>query len=123
MIEKIRSARLAGRTHFMVVVAEGAGSAPDIAKRIHEATGLDPRVTVLGHIQRGGSPTARDRVTATRMGFAAVTALAEGRFNRIISIQSGSVTELDMEEALTMKKPLNEQQYAVLAAMTGGGSE
>ena len=57
-----------GSTHYMVVVAEGAGSAIDIGRRIHEEVGIDPRVTVLGHIQRGGSPTARDRETASRMG-------------------------------------------------------
>ncbi len=123
VVEKIRNARLNGRTHFMIVVAEGAGSAIEIGKQIQSATGLDPRVTVLGHIQRGGIPTARDRVTATRMGYCAVYALAEGKGNRVIVSQNGLVTDLDMEEALTMRKPLNEQQYALLSAMTGGGSD
>ena len=77
--EKIRRARLAGTTHFMVVVAEGAGSAVEIGNRIREEIGLDPRVTVLGHIQRGGSPTARDRETASRMGYEAVMVLTAGR--------------------------------------------
>ena len=62
VVEKIRQARLSGTTHYMVVVAEGAGSAVDIGKRIHEELGIDPRVTVLGHIQRGGSPSARDQI-------------------------------------------------------------
>ena len=75
VVENIRRARLAGTTHYMVVVAEGAGSAFEIADQIHEMSGIDPRVTVLGHIQRGGSPSARDRETASRMGFAAVHAL------------------------------------------------
>ena len=123
VVEKIRNARLNGRTHFMIVVAEGAGSAIEIGKQIHAATGLDPRVTVLGHIQRGGIPTARDRVTATRMGYGAVCALAEGKGNRVIVSQNGLFTDLDMEEALTMHKSLNEQQYALLSAMTGGGSD
>ena len=61
VVERIRESRLAGNTHFMIVVAEGAGSAVEIGKRIQETVGIDPRVTVLGHIQRGGSPTARDR--------------------------------------------------------------
>ena len=74
VIEKIRQARLSGRTHYMVVVAEGAGSAFDIAGEIKKAIGLDPRVTVLGHIQRGGSPSSRDRETATRMGYHDATA-------------------------------------------------
>ena len=68
VIEKIRRARLNGFTHYMIVVAEGVASAADIAQRIKDTIDLDPRVTVLGHIQRGGSPTGRDRVNATKMG-------------------------------------------------------
>ena len=82
IIEKIRNARLNGFTHYMVVVAEGAGSAFDVANRIRDEIALDPRVTVLGHVQRGGSPTARDRVMATRMGYRAVEILAAGSTNR-----------------------------------------
>ena len=69
VVEKIRRARFNGFTHYMIVVAEGAGSANEIAAKIKEATDLDPRVTVLGHIQRGGVPTGRDRVNATKMGY------------------------------------------------------
>ena len=123
VVEKIRSARLNGRTHFMIVVAEGAGSAVEIGKQIQEATGLDPRVTVLGHIQRGGIPTARDRVTASRMGFCAVNALVRNEGNRVVVSKNNEIIDLDMEEALAMRKPLNEQQYALLSAMTGGGSD
>lgn len=78
VIEKIRASRLRGKTHYMIVVAEGAASAFDIGNRIKETIALDPRVTVLGHIQRGGTPSARDRVMATRMGHHAVQVLAEG---------------------------------------------
>ena len=123
VVEKIRSARLNGRTHFMIVVAEGAGSAVEIGKQIQAATGLDPRVTVLGHIQRGGIPTARDRVTASRMGFCAVNALIRNEGNRVVVSKNSEIIDLDMEEALAMRKPLNEQQYALLSAMTGGGSD
>ena len=118
VVEKIRRARLAGTTHYMVVVAEGAGSAFDIAKRIHEETGIDPRVTVLGHIQRGGSPTARDRETASRMGYEAVISLEEGRGNRIIATQDGRIVDLDMEAALAMSKQFEMERYAVLEALT-----
>ena len=76
--EKIRHARLNGKTNFMIVVAEGAASAVDVGRQIQEELALDPRVTILGHIQRGGSPTAKDRVTATRMGYEAVQLLAPG---------------------------------------------
>jgi len=119
VVEKIRNSRLAGKTHYMIVVAEGAGSAVDIAKGIREKLALDPRVTILGHIQRGGTPSARDRVMATRMGYSAVQALAEGKTNRVICAQHGSMIDVDIEEGLAMKKGLNEQQMEVLLAMTG----
>ena len=123
VVEKIRQARLSGTTHYMVVVAEGAGSAVDIGKRIHEELGIDPRVTVLGHIQRGGSPSARDRETASRMGYEAVQSLAEGRGNRIICTQDGKVVDLDMEEALAMTKQFDMERYRVLEATTTGAGD
>ena len=118
IVEKIRRARLAGTTHYMIVVAEGVASAMDIAKRIHDEVGIDPRVTVLGHIQRGGSPSARDRETASRMGYEAVKVLAESRGNRIVATQDGRIVDLDMEEALQMTKSFNMDRYQVLEAMT-----
>ena len=121
VVEKIRRARLAGTTHYMVVVAEGAGSAIDIGKRIHAEVGIDPRVTVLGHIQRGGSPTARDRETASRMGYEAVLSLVEDRGNRIIAIRDGHTLDLDMEEALAMTKTFQMDRYQVLEALTNNG--
>ena len=123
VVEKIRQARLSGTTHYMVVVAEGAGSAVDIGQRIHEELGIDPRVTVLGHIQRGGSPSARDRETASRMGYEAVQSLAEGRGNRIICTQDGKVVDLDMEEALAMTKVFDMERYRVLEATTTGAGD
>ena len=123
VVEKIRQARLSGTTHYMVVVAEGAGSAVDIGKRIHEELGIDPRVTVLGHIQRGGSPSARDRETASRMGYEAVQSLAEGRGNRIICTQEGKVVDLDMEEDLAMTKVFEMERYRVLEATTTGAGD
>ena len=119
VIEKIRSARLRGRTHYMIVVAEGAGSAVAIGEKIHEELTLDPRVTILGHIQRGGTPSARDRTMATRMGYAAAEALVEGKTNRVICAQHGTMIDVDIEEGLRMKKGLNLQQTKVLNAMTG----
>ena len=118
VVEPIRKARLAGVTHFMIVVAEGVGSAVDIGKRIQEEVGIDPRVTVLGHIQRGGTPSSRDRETASRMGYAAVQSLIEGKGNRVIATQEGSVVNLDMEEALAMTKPFVFDRYDVLEALS-----
>ena len=119
VIEKIRRARFNGFTHYMIVVAEGAGSAAEIAAKIKETIDLDPRVTVLGHIQRGGSPTGRDRVNATKMGFLAVELLAEGKTNRIICTNGGTFTDIDIEEALSMKKDIQQMEIDVLRAMTG----
>lgn len=121
VVEKIRRARLSGSTHYMVVVAEGAGSAIYIGRRIHEEVGIDPRVTVLGHIQRGGSPTARDRETASRMGYEAVLSLIEDRGNRIICTHDGRIVDLDMEEALAMTKQFQMDRYQVLEALANTG--
>ena len=133
--EKIRSARLAGRTHFMIVVAEGAkqkddgsldnekvgngGAGYQVASLIKEELGLDPRVTVLGHIQRGGAPNARDRVTASRMGYLAVETIAAGKTNRVIVHKDGGLVDIDMSEGLLLKNTLNEDEKLVLATMTG----
>ena len=122
VVEKIRRARLAGTTHYMVVVAEGAGSAFEIANRIQDEVGIDPRVTVLGHIQRGGSPTARDRETASRMGYEAVQVLLQDKGNRIISSLDGRIVDLDMEEALAMTKSFEMDRYDVLEALTNSGN-
>ena len=119
VVEKIRNARLNGFTHYMVVVAEGAGSAFKVAERIKEETALEPRVTVLGHIQRGGTPTARDRVTATRMGYRAVDILASGGTNRIVCLRTGAMCDMDIDEALAMQKGIDKEEFTVLEAMTG----
>jgi 6-phosphofructokinase 1 len=104
--EKIRKGRIAGRTHHLIIVAEGVGHINELAEKIKESTGMDPRVTILGHIQRGGSPTARDRVTASRMGELAVRALVEGKSNRVIVMQNSEILDIDMEEAFKMEKSL-----------------
>ena len=117
VVERIRQSRLMGNTHFMIVVAEGAGSAVEIGKLIQEEVGIDPRVTVLGHIQRGGSPTARDREVATRMGYAAVMAIVEGKANSIICTHDGHLIATPIEEALAQTKHLQMERYDVLEAM------
>ncbi len=119
IVENIRKARLSGKTHFMVIVAEGAAHATDICGKIKDELALDTRVTILGHIQRGGAPSARDRVTAATMGYEAVKALYEGKTNRVIRSISGKMEDIDIEEALKMQKGLDEEQYEVLEAMTG----
>lgn len=119
VIEKIRQARFNGFTHYMIVVAEGAGSAADIAKKIKEVIDLDPRVTVLGHIQRGGCPTGRDRVNATKMGFLAVELLLQDKTNRIVCTNEGNYVDIDIEAGLQMVKGIQSMEVNVLSAMTG----
>jgi len=119
VIEKIRQARFNGFTHYMIVVAEGAGSAADIALKIKDSLDLDPRVTVLGHIQRGGCPTGRDRVNSTKMGYLAVEKLLEGKTNRIICTRDGKFTDVDIQEGLAMNRDIQSMEVDVLAAMTG----
>lgn len=119
VIEKIRQARFNGFTHYMIVVAEGAGSATDIAAKIKNSIDLDPRVTVLGHIQRGGTPSARDRVNATKMGFMAVELLLAEKTNRIVCTSNGKFMDVDIDEGLEMKRCIQQMEVDVLAAMTG----
>ena len=111
IIEKMRVGRIKGRNHHIIIVAEGYGAAQDVADRIHEASGIDTRVTILGHIQRGGSPSARDRVMATRMGYEAVMALEAGKTNRVIVFDDNRVTDLDIEEGLARQKDLEQDLF------------
>ena len=120
VIERIRGARLAGYTHFMIVVAEGAGHADEVGQKIQEALGIKPTITVIGHIQRGGAPTGRDRETATRMGYYAVESFVEGRGNCIIATQEGGIVEIPIEEALAMKKHLQMDRYRIMEIMQYG---
>ena len=108
IVEKMRIGRIKGRNHHIIIVAEGYGSAQDVADQIHEATGIDTRVTILGHIQRGGSPSAMDRVMATRMGYAAVRALMEGKTNRVVVSDNNIVTNIGIVEVLAQSKDLNQ---------------
>ena len=108
IVERMRIGRIKGRNHHIIIVAEGYGSAQEVADQIHEATGIDTRVTILGHIQRGGSPSAMDRVMATRMGYAAVRALMEGKTNRVVVSDNNIVTDIDIEEGLAQSKDLNQ---------------
>ena len=108
IVERMRIGRIKGRNHHIIIVAEGYGSAQEVADQIHEATGIDTRVTILGHIQRGGSPSAMDRVMATRMGYAAVRALMEGKTNRVVVSDNNIVTDIDIAEGLAQSKDLNQ---------------
>ena len=113
IVKKMRANRIRGRKHHIIIVAEGVGNAQDVADRIHTATGIDARVTILGHVQRGGSPTVRDRVMASRMGYHAVKILVEGKSNRVVCARNNEITDYDIEEGLNMSKDLNQELYEV----------
>lgn len=113
VIAKIENTKKTGKQHFIIVVAEGVGGVEDIAKQIQDATGIESRATILGHVQRGGRPTVRDRVMATRMGYAAVELLNQGIGNKVICARSGEIFNMDIYEALNMTKTLNEKMYKV----------
>jgi 6-phosphofructokinase 1 len=111
--EKMLRAKTHGKTHFLIVVAEGVGQSDVIAREIQEMTGMESRVTVLGHVQRGGSPTVRDRVLATEMGYHAVELLDQGIGNRIVGLKDGKVYDIDLQEGLAMKKPFLDRRYDI----------
>lgn len=104
IIQKINDSRATGKSHFIIIIAEGVGGTQELTRKIEEDTGIVSRCTILGHVQRGGSPTVRDRVTASQMGNHAVELLAKGIGNRVVVIQNGKVTDLDIQQALAMKK-------------------
>lgn len=102
-----------GKHHFIIVVAEGVGQTENISRTLQEMTGIESRVTVLGHVQRGGSPTLRDRVIATEMGYHAVELLEQSIGNRIVGLKDGKVYDIDLQEGLAMKKPFIDQRYDI----------
>lgn len=99
--------------HNLVVIAEGVGKSDEIAREIEEISGIETRLTVLGHIQRGGSPTAFDRILASKMGHRAVELLMEGKSGRVIGTVKGDIVDLDIHEALSIERPFNEQLYQI----------
>ncbi len=103
-----------GKNHFIIVVSEGVGQVESIARTIQEMTGIESRATVLGHVQRGGSPTVRDRVAATELGYRAVELLEQGVGNRIVGFKDGKVYDIDLQEGLAMKKPFDDARYDIL---------
>ncbi len=108
VIKKITDTQKMGKKHFIVIVAEGIGGVSEMAKAIEEATGIETRATILGHVQRGGRPTLRDRLIATQMGYEAVQLLKDGIGNRVVAYKLGKVVNYDIYEALNMTKGIDE---------------
>ncbi len=113
IINDIIDGRKKGKQHHIIINAEGIGHSTSMAKRIEAATGLETRATILGYMQRGGSPTAKDRVYASIMGAYASDILCEGKSKRIVAYRDGKFQDYDVEEALNMTKDLDEYTYEV----------
>lgn len=113
VIEKIKKAQALGKKNFTVVISEGVGQSQELAQKIEQATGIESRATILGHIQRGGNPTIRDRVAASAMGHYAVTLLAKGVGNRVVGMKKDDVVDFDVQEALNMTKDFPVDIYHV----------
>ena len=113
IIKKINATKSNGKKHFIVIVAEGVGGVEEIAKQIMAGTGVDSRATVLGHVQRGGNPTLRDRLRATQMGYEAVQLLNQGKGNRVVAYKGSSVVNYDIEDALEMKKEFDQNMLKI----------
>ncbi len=116
VISRIINTQKTGKKHFIIVVAEGVGKVNDLAKYIEQRLGIEARATILGHVQRGGTPTVRDRVVASQMGYKAVELLNQGMGNRVVVMRDGKITDLDIDEALSMERVFDMELYKV--AMT-----
>ncbi len=113
VIKKIEEGRRYGKTNFIVIVAEGVGHAEELSRYIQDTTGIVTRATILGHVQRGGSPTSRDRVLASQYGNLAVELLAAGKSNRVVGIKNDALVDFDLHEALAMKKEFPMDLYGM----------
>ncbi|MBO5227326.1 MAG: 6-phosphofructokinase [Ruminococcus sp.] len=102
-----------GKQNFIIVVSENVGHSQEIATSIQEKTGIEARATILGHVQRGGSPTVRDRVVASEMGYYAVELLSQGISNRVVGMQKNEIVDFDIQEALSMKKSYDERLHKI----------
>ena len=100
-----------GKVHFVIIVSEAIGGVEEMAKRIQAETGVETRATILGHVQRGGSPTAKDRIVASQMGYHAVQLLKDGIGNRVVAMQKEKILDIDIFEALNMKNTVDLDMY------------
>ena len=111
--KKMLESKKTGKQHFIIVVSEGVGHSEDIARTLQDKTGIEARTTILGHVQRGGSPTVRDRVVASQMAYHAVELLSQDIGNRVVGMQHNEIVDFDIQEALSMKKDFPEDLYKI----------
>ncbi len=113
LVNNIIDNRKKGKKHHIIINAEGIGHSASMAKRIEAATGVETRATILGYMQRGGRPTARDRMMASMMGSYAVDLLCEGKSNRVVGTKDGKLMDMDIDEALQMGKSIDDYEYQI----------
>ncbi len=113
LINRVIACRKKGKKHCIIINAEGIGHSTSMARRIEAATGIETRATILGHMQRGGSPTCKDRMYASIMGSKAAELLIEGKSNRLVAYKHGEFLDFDIQEALQMKKDIPNDQYEI----------
>ena len=113
ILNRMKATFSSGKKHFIIVVAEGVGHVIDMAEDIQNRTGIESRATILGHVQRGGSPSLRDRVLASQMGYHAVELLIDGKSNRVVADQGDRIVDFDIEAALQMKKPFDFELFSM----------
>lgn len=118
IIDTVLEKRKKGKSHHIIINAEGIGHSQSMARRIEAATGIETRATILGHVQRGGSPTCKDRVYASLMGAKAVELLIEGKTNRVVAYKDGEIVDFDITEALTFTKDISDKQFEVSKDLT-----
>ena len=111
IVAKMKKSQKSGKKHFIIVVAEGVGHVQELTKKIQEITGIESRATVLGHVQRGGRPTTRDRVVASALGHEAVNLLSQGIGNRVVAVKNNGIVNYDIYEALQMQKTIDINLY------------
>lgn len=118
IINRIIENKKRGKKHHIIINAEGIGHSTSMAARIEAATGLETRATILGYMQRGGAPTCKDRVYASIMGAKAVELLVSGKTNRVVAYKHGEFLDFDIQEALSMKKDIPEDQFVISQLLT-----
>ena len=123
VINRMKVSMSNGRHHFVIVVAEGVGNIHELAEKIKNEVGIETKTTVLGHVQRGGSPTATDRVWASRLGYEAVKLLSQGIGDRVVGVKNGDVVNYDIQEALKMTKSIDKEMYRMAYVISTAGLE
>lgn len=118
ILQRMRQTQATGKKHFIIIVSEGVIGAQELANQIQAATGVDSRATVLGHIQRGGSPTVRDRVNASLMGYHAIDLLDKGIYNRVVAVSGDKIVDYDVNVALSMHKTIDRDMIEIANAIS-----